>query len=1716
MSESIEVLERAFISEAEFAQDQLNRFSERLAQGAVFDEDKIQDLEKSLRHLHRIYKDIFSITEQHIEAETLLWGQSVYEYVKMYQEQYGKHLAQLQEEMQGLRQDMLSLRPAETGDTQSLQALIPYVQAVKDLEKNLKTVDSRAEIDDFSPKLSPYQAFLSLLSMEDLSEKVTLAGTLRTHFSAEVLLNVLTDCYTLRISPAEEKHPDITDNIHADENETTSPEALCPLQRSLKKQSANASSFKKEVFSSNANYAMLVIHAFSHLGMLTLAQMERFLALFPKLHEKGKVPNLATYLNSLESKGWLAVYVLPDETRLYAPTPYFLDTIKKDSILQTLKRAPFGLNLDLQHLAQDSRPLTELQEIYQPNDVLLDYLAQNYDACHSMELVGHYLQNSTWSSGTYTVPLRLPNDLIYCHLYGGLETNSDASVPLYLEEQDLPVLLLLPYLPEHVHCDVPCYALYEKTLYQWNVLTWEEVAFPPDTPDELDESEDPEEIEEAPTPPEDTNQTIETDPLPAEALAPVPEQAEEVSTPSPAVETNPPKADTPQAYAKGLQAQLHQENRLPSTAEVLQLLDKLLAAGKVSYDTEALEQDFTKALLLAQTLSEPLGGAVEERYAQLRLGLPFVEAQVDRSGYPLEAYFLEGEDQPVLCLSAYLYALFRPNEYDYKLKTDAELMLQDFSVHFPQYSACHELFETLVGGMEHWGISESVLFAWGNDAKQKEQRDDIQSQAHSALSDPNLKSAVNGLPKFKKLCFGEGSLLHSAMEHIVQGKRDTDSLQAVLQHFSLETNSKIHATNPKIEAFVDEQWRSASQGESTEGMPLKNPARDKAQEAIAHRLRLIATWLTCVGTALPDDMATIEQYKSSLLQALPQTIAQLEDKQPQGYRLLCQTLGYIQARLEGKPLPNPYLLCLQSPDLPLDETGSIQSDLLQSDIPYYEGWRRVLFWIAVPTRPLSQVAEDIYDSQSDAFDNIHQLKGIAEALPETEISLPDALSLQHITSSAQHQEGIWHNRLLLDTLQERLYQYERKDMLSLASTYRESFYAQENFAAWRHVLRALSEDSHDKAQEKQALWRTHLQQQVEGSSSAEVKNRLMHLEQRLSQTENLALFQAEVQGYFADNALPALPDNVYFSAFLTQYKALYEVCQENHRKARPLKTFAPEYLQNKTSASWDEKERENRRLFLHNFPSRAGYLLPEQVKILLNHLGFGAKSAKSIATTDAGAWMRVEMNPTPNHLPAFAQPFARFGTQCKTPLDVFALYGQHSAEDIVQFVQSMLPHGTAILLLAYPLDLKTRCALAERLHTLDNLTLLLLDEVLMLYLAQYTEAEHQGVLLSCTLPYTPCTVFWDDAESSLPDELFFGHRDALAYLLEQNSQTVSLYGGKGTGKTALLERAEHLGTLAAEKTYSVKINLQDCTEEALALTKTLGTLRNKTALAWTECKQVSELIAQMEAYFSRGQIASLRLFWDDADDFLQAQAPAFFEELAQTKERNAGKFHFVFASRAYILPAGRTAENWQSHCLCPLAPQEAFELLQTPLDALGFRWEDREDALGLLAQTAGYPALVHALGAGILQTVHEQYKRYYRAVDNHPPFVLDKDSLGDILRLCDWARTVEDYHKTLLPKGTVPAMLVDCLAYLTLTQRDKRYFSAEQLQEVADLYDLGAVQALSEDEILQVLDALVNRNLLHRLPEHPYYALCQTVYLDVHHWDEAVLEKELDAHKKEA
>lgn len=1129
----------------------------------------------------------------------------------------------------------------------------------------------------------------------------------------------------------------------------------------------------------------------------------------------------------------------------------------------------------------------------------------------------------------------------------------------------------------------------------------------------------------------------------------------------------------------------------PSDEEFCFLISKHL--NKHVSSQEQLQSIIVESVLLANGASLLKDRPNASKYsAQLKLATHLLLGDIPYSSEQLTSTFPNQQNEnKALLLSAYLFAMLNPaGSHDNTLWTQAKSYFNDYDICFEGFEAFKSLFNKLMSIKDFGtGFSPNLIASLGSAAEIDARIKELEKKAkeYLVLQRPNIQ--IKSLPKFYGKCFGPGSSLHNCMSIIAEGKKEKGSIETVEKELAkyCDKQDVFYSINDtKIENIIDDEWDTIIDKDKEKStFKLDYRGRDQAFRQFKSRLELMRSWFEQMNYANKEQLSRMHKLKKSILEICESIQKDRSWENESFANVLSWLLSYMTAYLKGEISDlHIYSDLLLTGIIPVKEDGTpnIISDIA---FPYFEPWRNALRHILADKKKIDDVKADILgnainssDDKDGLKDNFHQLEMLGKYTGDDDNDY--VITESQLNAAINYANGNvveFKEKLELAYTYGKINESEKDTLSKQIEVYKEIFYDLKDFAIWRRFLDALTKQIRDCAEERILSLREKIIQRLKDNPNTPIlieASRLLEEEQNLAVAEEyLNRFDAGQTNLSDVNLL--LHDSMYFEDFLKNEDDLFEESRK-HIKLWNSKDCPDDFEQ-----------------LIENWPTRKSDTIGKQIANLFEYLGFSVDHKVSKEPNSKVELYNVTIEPTPKYRADYIHPIAAFGTQLKSPIKVIVADTRHNPQGLVDTVTTKNLRGLPIVLIDKSYTAADRRQIGESFHTKSTgqNPFLLVDRVLLLFLAMHQITERIPVLLNCTLPYTTYQPFVRDG-GSIPDEMFFGRTLELNTISDPNGACV-VYGGRQLGKTALLERVESLRSIPKENKFAVYSSIFGLKEEEKVVATLIRDILRKAEgkIKLRNCTSIQELCDQLNDLFSKKTIVTMHLLIDEVDDFLDAiadQAYAPLQPFVSLKSATKNNFKFVIAGLHNVCRAenatkqnGLFGQLGTPLCIKPLSPIDALNLLSRPLSYLGFQI-DRNKLETFLTNTNYYPGILQFFGYMLVQTLTGEYQKYYRAATGNPPFTLRDDQLGSVMNSADLNKSIKDKIRLTLELDPRYFMLARCIAYLHHLEkgsyRDFYGFEMDKIIQIVNAYEIHCLKNEKPNAIRNLLAEMEDMGIL--------------------------------------
>ncbi|WP_145408429.1 AAA family ATPase [Paenibacillus xylanexedens] len=557
-----------------------------------------------------------------------------------------------------------------------------------------------------------------------------------------------------------------------------------------------------------------------------------------------------------------------------------------------------------------------------------------------------------------------------------------------------------------------------------------------------------------------------------------------------------------------------------------------------------------------------------------------------------------------------------------------------------------------------------------------------------------------------------------------------------------------------------------------------------------------------------------------------------------------------------------------------------------------------------------------------------------------------------------------------------------------------------------------------------------------------------------------------------------------FNLFFQRYQAYFTACNSN--KSSDLNRIYEREVKSSIFANQRNRNTTNADEFIRQWSKLTSV---GSLESIVKHLSF-----HEIAKVRHGNDNELFLYPKAidGTLGQYSHPFTAFGTQTSQKgMRVIHMAGTRSAENILDELVQYGASGAAstIVLLDYALPLGQRKILAKsvKLRGIPEI-IIVIDRVMALFLAGYSQVERGNVMLQIALPFSNIQPYIPNG--IIPPEMFIGRTDELNRIRNLNGP-VLVYGGRQLGKTALLRQAKNLDHHPEKGSYAIFIDLKQ--DNCHTAPKKISEELVYSQVLDKECATWDELKVALKNRLNNGErpIHKLLLLLDEADRFLSSceqEENRPLEILKEIKDSFNDQFKFVLAGLRDVVRFNKRRLNGNSvlahmgHItIRPLAYADACDLLQKPLHYLGFRIDEKDEHMLslILAKTNYYPGLIHFYCQKLIEATIDSYKNGSYSESTSPPYLLDEKHLKTLLSQSEFLEMIEDrFRITLqLDKDDLYDILANAMAYHYYTKGVNNAATVGDIMNVCEYFEIKKICRMTENSLKALLEEMDELNI---------------------------------------
>jgi hypothetical protein len=259
--------------------------------------------------------------------------------------------------------------------------------------------------------------------------------------------------------------------------------------------------------------------------------------------------------------------------------------------------------------------------------------------------------------------------------------------------------------------------------------------------------------------------------------------------------------------------------------------------------------------------------------------------------------------------------------------------------------------------------------------------------------------------------------------------------------------------------------------------------------------------------------------------------------------------------------------------------------------------------------------------------------------------------------------------------------------------------------------------------------------------------------------------------------------------------------------------------------------------------------------------------------------------------------------------------------------------------------------------------------------------------------------------------------------------------------------------------------------------------------------------------FRSDKIKKLLLLIDEADEFMKEASKNDYKILTYfTDLKRRCNFKFVFAglhdvvrSRDHFRDNSLFGQMAPPLCIKPLSPSDARNLLKRPLSFLGYNTEHLNQLELVLANTNYYPGILHYFGYKLIQSVTENYRRYYSSGNNNPPFDLKDTQLKSLISDNDLNEEIRKKLRMTLELDLNYELLANFIAYLYYTNENNSNLIGYTVSEITNIavdFSVNQITDLNKEQVRSLLLEMAEMGILWTDQSKELYRLRRNNFLN--------------------
>ena len=499
-----------------------------------------------------------------------------------------------------------------------------------------------------------------------------------------------------------------------------------------------------------------------------------------------------------------------------------------------------------------------------------------------------------------------------------------------------------------------------------------------------------------------------------------------------------------------------------------------------------------------------------------------------------------------------------------------------------------------------------------------------------------------------------------------------------------------------------------------------------------------------------------------------------------------------------------------------------------------------------------------------------------------------------------------------------------------------------------------------------------------------------------------------------------------------------------------------------------------------------------KLKEILQSFGFlEVVLRKGNKDPNSGIWLHTGFLRTPQDIETFVPP--KFGSESNNYYKVVATQNSVPIDEMVSVIDADDP---TILFIVGQLSESARKEITNRLRE-NHLNTLVIDETLAVYLAIRAEKKLEA-LFECGFSIGSINPYKVVSKVDIPPELFFGREYEIQQIVSTESGGVFVYGGKNSGKSAVLSQVQNKFHLPDQNQFVLSTNLNSIKSGVETSDKFVKLFaetiqQSITEKSFTGSADFLKLVKNIKEWINADQSRRLIFLFDDCDNFLVSEVHNNFKTLSifkqlmvDTNYRFKGVFSgSVTVQRLFNSLSSTISQFGSAICIGQLNRtksdlEAAYQMIVEPMQLAGFRFDEEETAENILSQLNYFPSLMHSFGVELVNHLNSNWI----TAKNGPPWHLSHDTLVAGKEVLVKYTHIREKFREMLDSDLRYKLIAYVMGYLKWQDgKDKVVYdglSVKEIMNALEVYWPNQLEKLVPAELQVILDELFEIGVLGR------------------------------------